>query len=165
MKRAVFFGVALAALRASVPSNAVADDLTVVKGQCTPRSHIAEGAIGEDLTKHESQTVLTYLTLTPSALLWMPFAKPFRAFDAARISAGKGSLNIRAITVYKGMRYKYLGIRDASFLSSPAVSSITSRCPMPGFKISLLRSISECEIIPIVVFKSRTGSRTNLRAI
>ena len=56
MKRAVFFGVALAALLwASAPSNAVADDLTVVKGQCTPESHIAEGAIGEDLTKRQSR--------------------------------------------------------------------------------------------------------------
>jgi hypothetical protein len=55
LKRAVFFGVALAALRASAPSNAVADDLTVVKGQCTPESHIAEGAIGEDLTKRQSR--------------------------------------------------------------------------------------------------------------
>jgi len=55
LKRAVFFGVALATLRASAPSNAVADDLTVVKGQCTPGSHIAEGAIGEDLTKRQSR--------------------------------------------------------------------------------------------------------------
>jgi hypothetical protein len=55
LKRAVFFGVALATLWTSAPSNAVANELTVVKGQCTPGSHIAEGAIGEDLTKRQSR--------------------------------------------------------------------------------------------------------------
>ena len=36
-------------------SNAVASgDLTILKGRCAPESHIAEGAIGEDLTKRRS---------------------------------------------------------------------------------------------------------------
>ena len=53
LKWAVVIGVLLAVLWASAPSNAVADDTTIVKGQCSSESHIAEGAIGEDLTKRQ----------------------------------------------------------------------------------------------------------------
>jgi hypothetical protein len=55
LKWAVVIGVLLAVLWASAHSNAVADDTTIVKGQCSPESHIAEGAIGEDLTKRQSR--------------------------------------------------------------------------------------------------------------
>ena len=55
LKWSVFSGVLLAALWASARSNAVADDTTIVKGQCAPESHIAEGAIGDDLTKRQSR--------------------------------------------------------------------------------------------------------------
>lgn len=39
----------------SASSNAVANDTTIVRGQCAPESHIAEGAIGEDLSKRQSR--------------------------------------------------------------------------------------------------------------
>jgi hypothetical protein len=34
--------------------DAAADETTGLKGKCAPESHVAEGAIGEDLTKHQS---------------------------------------------------------------------------------------------------------------
>jgi len=55
LKCVVLIGALLAALCASVPSNAMADDAAIVKDECEPESHIAEGAIGEDLTKRQSR--------------------------------------------------------------------------------------------------------------
>jgi hypothetical protein len=60
---AVVIGVLLAVFWASAPSNAVADD-TTVKGQCAPESHIAEGAIGEDLTKRQSRFFCDAVVIT-----------------------------------------------------------------------------------------------------
>jgi hypothetical protein len=55
----VLIDVVLAVLCASLSSNAGADELPsfseIVSGQCDPISHIAEGASGEDLSKHESR--------------------------------------------------------------------------------------------------------------
>lgn len=74
MKRAIFIGVLFELLWALAPSNAAADDTTIVKGQCTPESHIAEGAIGEDLTKRQSRffcdaAVVTYFSDNPKHVM------------------------------------------------------------------------------------------------
>jgi hypothetical protein len=45
----------LVALGALASYNAMADDHRILKGQCASGSHIAEGAIDEDLTKHQSR--------------------------------------------------------------------------------------------------------------
>ncbi len=67
LKHAILIGVMLTALLALTHSNALADDTTIVKGQCAPESHIAEGAIGEDLTKRQSRffcdaAIITYFS-------------------------------------------------------------------------------------------------------
>jgi hypothetical protein len=74
LKRPIFIAVLLAAVLALAPSNALADDTTFVKGQCAPESHIAEGAIGEDLTKRQSRffcdaAVVTYFSDNPKHVM------------------------------------------------------------------------------------------------
>jgi hypothetical protein len=45
----------VAAFSVLSPIGARADDTRAIKGQCRPGSHIAEGKIGDDLTKHQSR--------------------------------------------------------------------------------------------------------------
>lgn len=70
----VLIGMVLVALLALVPSSAVADDTHILKGQCGPESHVAEGAIGEDLTKHQSRffcdaAVITFFSDKPKHVM------------------------------------------------------------------------------------------------
>jgi hypothetical protein len=64
---------AITALTATLVT-AAEGDLTIVKGQCAPESHIAEGAIGEDLTKRHSRffcdsAVLTFFSDDPKHVM------------------------------------------------------------------------------------------------
>jgi hypothetical protein len=74
MKRTVLIGLIFLSLLASAFSAAAADQTTLLKGKCTPESHIAEGTIGEDLTKLESRffcdsAVITFLGDAPNHVL------------------------------------------------------------------------------------------------
>lgn len=41
------------------------DDLEVVKGRCSPKSHIAEGRVGTDLTKNQSRFFCDAVAIVP----------------------------------------------------------------------------------------------------
>ena len=41
------------------------DDLEVVKGRCSPKSHIAEGRVGTDLTKNQSRFFCDAVAIMP----------------------------------------------------------------------------------------------------
>lgn len=55
LKHAVLSGTAIVAFCTLLAFGAKADDTKLIKGQCGPESHIAEGPIGQDLTKLQSR--------------------------------------------------------------------------------------------------------------
>ena len=58
----------IALLLASMPAAAEAQgfrDLTVLDGRCTPKSHVAEGRIGTDLTKAQSRFFCDSVAIIP----------------------------------------------------------------------------------------------------
>jgi hypothetical protein len=55
LKHVVLGCAVIVALCTLLAFNAEADDTTLIKGQCSAESHVAEGPIGADLTKHQSR--------------------------------------------------------------------------------------------------------------
>ncbi|TGD95533.1 hypothetical protein [Methylobacterium nonmethylotrophicum] len=55
VKRTVCFSVCAVLLLSGTASAQGLDGMVVLKGVCSPKSHIAEGRIGEDLTRRQSR--------------------------------------------------------------------------------------------------------------